>query len=193
MMKGINKPVHETVKRIPKNSVGVELGVWKGDSSKLFAKRASELHLVDAWSVEPYDNLENRDAYYERYADITGGTTPADFMKYYDRIHKDVVNRFVDSEHVKIHRMDTDAFFETFDRNVDWFYVDAAHDELGVYKDMVNAYNHLVKFGGGLIFGDDYGNKPGVVAGVDKFMAEHPELKLNNFYMNQFEIKVDVS
>lgn len=191
MMKGVNRPVYETVKRIEQGSVGVELGVWKGDSSKLFAECASELHLVDAWSVDPYKDLENLDEYYKRYASITGGTTPEEFMKYYDKIYKKVVDRFANSKHVKVHRMDTDTFFETFDRKVDWFYVDAAHDELGVYKDMVNVYNHLIKFGGGTIYGDDYGNKAGVVAGVDKFMVEHPELTLNNFYKNQFEIKVN--
>lgn len=36
-------------KLLPKNSVGVEIGVWRGDSSVEFLERCSHLHLVDPW------------------------------------------------------------------------------------------------------------------------------------------------
>ena len=43
---------------------------------------------------------------------------------------------------------------------------------------------------GGYIFGDDYSDaKPGVKKAVDTFINE-TGLFLNNFYMDQFEIKV---
>ena len=32
------------------NSVGAELGVWQGESSEKFLKRAKHVHLVDSWS-----------------------------------------------------------------------------------------------------------------------------------------------
>lgn len=190
MMIGKNIHVLETLNRIPQNSVGVELGVWKGNSSELFAQRTKRLHLVDSWSTEPYTELESYSSYLERYSSITGGDTPEDFMRFYDAVHAGVVNKFRDNNSVIVHRNTTEEFFETFDEKVDWFYVDAAHDEEGVYLDLTNCYNYLKAHGGGIIFGDDYGNKAGVVAGVDRWMAEHPELTLNNFYKNQFEILV---
>lgn len=40
MMFGKNPGTDETWKRIPEYSVGAELGVWKGESSLKFLKRA---------------------------------------------------------------------------------------------------------------------------------------------------------
>ena len=54
MMLGKNVGSEETWKRIPFNSVGVEIGVWKGDSSEKFLRKASHLHLVDQWSPIAY-------------------------------------------------------------------------------------------------------------------------------------------
>ncbi len=189
MMIGTNRNVHETIKRMPLNSVGVELGVWKGDSSELMSQKTRKLHLVDSWSVEPYKHLETYDSYLKRYQSVTGGNTPKDFMSYYDKIYQSVVDRFQQNLNVKIWRMPTTNFFKLFDEKVDWVYVDAAHDEEGVYLDLVNTHKHLAAHGGGTIYGDDYGNKQGVVKGVDRFVAEY-DLKLNNFYNNQYEIKL---
>lgn len=192
MMFGRNGEVQETIKRIPKSSIGVELGVWKGVSSELFSKKTSTLHLVDSWSVEPYTELESYESYLDRYSKLTGGSTPDDFMRFYDKVHAGVVNKFKNNKNVKVYRMTTDRFFETFDQDVDWFYVDAAHDEAGVYRDMTNCYNYLKSRRGGIIFGDDYGVKLGVVAGVDKFMKNNTNLVFDNFYGNQFEVRVDI-
>jgi hypothetical protein len=191
MMIGTNQQIKMTIKKIPFQSVGVELGVWKGNSSEYFAKKTRRLYLVDSWSVEPYKHLskDEYNRYLDRYADMTGSRDPQSFQMYYDQIHAGVVEKFSDNLNVSIWRMDTDKFFKTFNEKVDWFYVDAAHDEDGVYKDLCNTRNHLLKYGGGLIFGDDYGNKAGVVAGVDKFVEEFG-LTINNFYANQYEIKI---
>lgn len=189
MMIGTNRNIHETIKRMPNYSVGVELGVWKGDSSELMSQKTRKLHLVDSWSVEPYKHLESYEDYLKRYSGITGGNTPKEFMNYYDQIYESVCQRFQQNLNVQVWRMDTKRFFRMFDEKVDWFYVDAAHDEDGVYEDLVNTYKHLTSHGGGIIFGDDYGNKKGVVKGVDRFVEEY-KVNLNNFYNNQYEIKV---
>ena len=54
MMFGKNPGTDETWKRIPENSVGAELGVWQGESSEKFLKRAKHVHLVDSWSPIVY-------------------------------------------------------------------------------------------------------------------------------------------
>ena len=52
MMVGRNIGSTETAKRIPKDSVGVEIGVWRGDTTEKFIKNAKEIVAVDPWSVE---------------------------------------------------------------------------------------------------------------------------------------------
>lgn len=190
MMRGVNTQVLETVKRIPSNTVGVELGVWMGDSSEKFLSKAKKLFLVDSWDITPYkENDEVWQRFVDRYKGQVGGDTEENFVKYYDSIYEAVVERFSSRVNVDISRMTTDKFFETFNEQVDWFYVDASHEEDGVYKDLVNCYDHLKKHNGGMIFGDDYGNKPGVVKGVDKFVKDY-KLSLKKFAVNQYEIKL---
>ena len=58
MMFGKNPGTDETWKRIPEYSVGAELGVWQGESSEKFLKRASHVHLVDSWSPVVYEESD---------------------------------------------------------------------------------------------------------------------------------------
>ena len=193
MMFGRNPGTDDTWKRIPEGSVGVELGVWKGDSSTKFLKRAGHLHLVDPWSVVAYedsDEFGDYQGYLDRYSGLVGSNNPDDFQKYYDGIYRDVANKFKNSP-VTIHRMTTDDFFEKFDEKVDWVYVDALHSFEGCLNDLRNA-RKIIKSGGS-IFGDDYGNekyrKEGVERAVNQFIEE-TGLKLETFSLDQFEIKV---
>ena len=185
-----NQGTDETWKRIPSGSIGVELGVWKGGSSAKFLKNASFLHLVDAWSIEPYKGSDENggwEGYLKKYSDlVVGSKDPNEFQKYYDGIYADVCKKFKDKP-VKIWRMSTDKFFEQFDQKVDWVYVDAAHSYEGCLYDLRKSLT-IIKPGGS-IFGDDYGNKKGVVRAVDEFIQE-TGLQLDNFYKNQIEIKV---
>ena len=188
-MFGVNTGSNETWKRIPQDSVGVELGVWKGESSAKFLKRAKHLHLVDPWSAVAYedsDEFGDYQGYLNRYSKLVGSNNPADFQKYYDSIYENVKRRFANHS-VTIHRMTTNRFFETFTERVDWVYVDALHSFDGCLSDLRNSIK-IIK-SGGFIFGDDYGNKPGVVKAVDTFIQE-TGLTLNNFYSNQYEIRM---
>jgi len=189
MMFGKNPGTNETWKRIPNGSIGVELGVWKGDSSEKFLQRAKHLHLVDPWSVVAYedsDEFGNYEGYLDRYSKLVGSRNPKDFQKYYDDIAESVQLKFKNNP-VTIHRMTTDEFFDTFEGQVDWVYVDALHNFEGCLSDLRNSLK-IIKVGG-VIFGDDYGNKPGVIKAVDAFIAE-TGLTLETFSTNQYEIKV---
>lgn len=189
MMFGTNAGSNETWKRIPENSVGVELGVWKGDSSAKFLQRAKHLHLVDPWSVVAYedsDEFGDYEGYLSRYSKLVGSRDPEDFQKYYDRIAESVAERFKFFP-ITIHRCTTDQFFQLFAEQVDWVYVDALHSFDGCLNDLRNSLKIVRP--GGLILGDDYGNKEGVVRAVDAFIAE-TGLTLNNFHANQYEIRV---
>lgn len=201
MMFGRNPGSDETWKRIPKGSVGVELGVWKGDSSEKFLRRAGHLHLVDPWAVTAYENSDEFGdyvGYLKRYSSIVGSTNPNDFQRYYDTIYKNVLKRFANKS-VTIHRMPVIEFFKVFNQQVDWVYVDALHSFEGCLNDLRKSLTIIRP--GGSIFGDDYTptkpdkrvrGKPGVTAAVDTFVKE-TNLPFNNFYLDQFEIKVDAS
>jgi len=187
MMLGTNIGTDETWKLIPKDSVGAELGVWKGESSVKFLQRAGHLHLVDPWSAVAYedsDEFGDYAGYLNRYSKIVGSNKPEDFQKYYDGIAESVKMKFK-NDPVTIHRITTDEFFDTFEGQVDWVYVDALHSFEGCLSDLRRSLKIIRP--GGFIIGDDYGNKPGVVQAVDQFIKE-TSLTLDNFHTNQFRI-----
>ena len=97
MMFGKNPGTDETWKRIPEGSIGAELGVWKGDSSEKFLRRAKHVHLVDEWApavFEGSNEFGGYDAYLKRYSELTGEATTEGFVRYYNKIHEGVVKRF---------------------------------------------------------------------------------------------------
>jgi hypothetical protein len=188
-MFGVNVESKHIVNRIKENTIGVELGVWKGSSSEKFAKKTKHLHLVDAWAPESYQVSKEHgtfDDYLERYSKLVGSKNPEDFVKFYDKIYNEVKSKFAGLP-VTIHRMSTDDFFKSFNEKVDWVYVDAAHDYEGCLKDLRNSISILNK--NGTIYGDDYLNKPGVKAAVDQFVKE-TGYTLNLVYGSQYEITI---
>ena len=184
MMVGGNPGAKETAKRIPKGSVGVEIGVWRGDSSALFLQRASHLHLVDPWSIEPYQ-MGGYAVYLNRYTKIVGSPDPAKFQRFYDDVHSEVVRRF-EGQAVTIHRCTSAVFFAEFKGVVDWVYIDGLHTFKGCAADLIGVRG-IIKPGGS-IFGDDYGNKDGVTKAVDHFV-KRSGLSVDHFG-NQYQIKV---
>ena len=190
MMFGKNPGTDATWKRIPEYSVGAELGVWKGESSAKFLKRASHIHLVDAWAPEVFEGSNEfggYQAYLERYSKLTGEATTEGFERYYNKIYESVASRFADSP-VTIHRMSTAKWFDTFDEKLDWIYVDASHAYEGCLHDLTRAVGMIKP--GGKLFGDDYGPKKlGVKNAVDQFI-KNTGYTLNNFHDDQFEVQL---
>lgn len=168
MMFGKNKGAIEIAKRIPLGSVGVEIGVWRGDSSALFLERAKHIHLVDPWALTPYkesDEFGDYKAYLQRYTALVGSGNPEQFQRYYDNVYASVALRFGDK--ATIHRMTSAEFFISFHEPVDWAYIDGSHSYAGCLADLRGA-RKITK----VIYGDDYGNKVGVTRAVDDFAKE---------------------
>ena len=187
MMVGTNTGSEAVWKHIPEGSVGVEIGVWKGDSSEKFLRRASRLHLVDPWAAEAYegsDEFGDYEAYLKRYAKLAGAPTVGAFNRLYDDIYQSVVKRF-QGKPVTIHRCTSAEFFEKFNDSVDWVYIDGSHSHEGCLDDLRNALKITEHF----IFGDDYGNKPGVTAAVEQFISEE-NLEVEFLGGNQYKIMV---
>ena len=172
MMFGKNLGSAKVADLIPVGSVGVEIGVWRGDSTALFLERAQHIHCVDPWSVTAYedsDEFGDYQKYLDRYSKLVGSSDPREFQKYYDQVYRSVCDRFP-SELVTIHRCRSGEFFTRFGFKVDWVYVDGAHSFAGCLADLEGA-KRIVK-PGGFIFGDDYGNKPGVTDAVYAFASD---------------------
>lgn len=157
------------VRMLPRDAVGAEIGVWRGDFSArlLRATRPVKLHLVDPWRFmggEAY-----REAWY-------GGREAAD-QAAMDRIHAEVVRRFrreVAAGIVEVHRTTSAEAASLFaDGYFDWVYVDGDHLHEAVRSDL-ELFAPKVR-PGGLLAGDDYGLpgwwEDGVTRAVDEFAA----------------------
>lgn len=196
-----NKQSIEVAKKIPKNSRIAELGVWKGYTSRhLLDTDPTMLYLVDAWSVEPYqyENNEHRtfEEYIARYSKMVGSSDPEKFQEFYDTVYFDVLEHFYSFNNVQVHRRTTNDFFRWFElfeeERLDFVYLDASHEYKQVLFDLEESFNVLLKPKTGILFGDDYNNKPGVKKAVDEFRKKYKnEIKsFNNFYKNQYLIKL---
>lgn len=188
MMFGKNKGVKYTAKRIPPGTVGLEIGVWKGESAATFLRRGvKHLHLVDPWSVEAYKDTAEFGGFPEflnRYAPLVGAAEPKAFQQYYDAVANKVATRF-SGQPVTIHRMTSKEFFESHIKigGIDWVYLDGSH----AYAEVMSDLMHAGQITRGPIFGDDYGNKPGVTMAVNDYVDQSGS-QLEVYGGNQYEI-----
>lgn len=190
MMVGFNSNSSSLIDVIPKNSVGAEIGVWRGDSSELFLKKTSPklLYLVDPWSFSAFAaNLtaEELQEHIKKYSVLTGSADPKDFDRYYDSVYYAVVRRFQNNKNVRVCRSTSAIWFDTFDQKLDWIYIDGDHTYAGCLYDLTNCLKVMKPTG--IIFGDDYGNKVEVKQAVDDFVSSRG-LELKIYGKNQFMI-----
>ena len=153
--------------RLPRGSVGAEIGVWKGDFSArlLDAVRPSRLHLIDPWRFEEtgYERAWYGGALAKSQADM-------------DAIHDSVLLRFaaeIATGTVVVHRATSaDAAASLADSSLDWAYIDGNHLYDFVRGDL-EAFAPKLRTGG-LLAGDDYGSQgwweDGVRRAVDEFV-----------------------
>lgn len=154
---------------LPQDSIGAEIGVWKGDfSARILTRvRPQELDLIDTWTFFDEPTYERA-----RY----GGRAVRGQVEM-DEIHRDVVSRFaseVSRGVVKVHRLTSHEAADLFpDAHFDWVYIDANHLYDFVLGDLQTYYPKVKP--GGLIAGDDYGEEGwwgnGVKHAVDEFVA----------------------
>jgi hypothetical protein len=152
---------------LPKNSLGAEIGVWRGDFSArlLEVVQPKQLHLIDPWKHEP-------SAMY-KYA-LYGGLTKRG-QEEMDRHYADVCARFQAQAargQVTIHRgFSADVLGQFPDAFFDWVYIDGNHLYEYVKKDLELSLRKTKP--GGFVAGDDYVGgqwwKDGVTKAVDEF------------------------
>jgi len=133
------------LRKLPKKSVGCELGVWKGDFSKEILRiiKPKKLYLIDPWLYQP------------KYPDSWYGGASANSQKDMDDIYKSVKALFDNNEEVQIIRIKTEDLLNCIPNNhLDWVYIDGNHQFEYVLKDL-QVFSQKVKKGG-IICGDDY-------------------------------------
>jgi hypothetical protein len=163
-------------KYFPKDSVGAEIGVYRGSFSRtiLDSVKPKSLYLIDAWSSD--------------LCDANNYLTQDTMNKMYDG----VVKRFENNSEIKIIRKSSlDALEDFEDESLDWIYIDASHDYDNVKLDILN-WHKKVKIEG-YIFGDDYNSsrsgsyKDGVIRGVHSALHElESNIKIVETIGNQY-------
>ncbi len=138
-------PRMKLLKRLPKSSIGAEIGVWKGEFSVKILEVAApkELHLIDPWQFQG------------EFPERMFGGTVAKEQKDMDDIYESVKRKFADRNNVTFHRGFSDQVLDEFpDDYFDWIYVDGNHYYEYVMKDLQLSLQKVKP--GGFITGDDY-------------------------------------
>lgn len=151
------------LKALPENSVGCELGVWKGDFSAeiLDIVKPKKLYLMDPWLFDP------------AFPASWHGGSVAKSQQDMDDICEAVRNRFSAFGSVElIRKKSDDPTDEIPDGSLDWVYIDGLHQYDVVLHDL-RKFAGKVK-PGGIVCGDDYGRGTGtpVTAALNEFLAE---------------------
>jgi len=170
---------------LPPQSVGAEIGVWKGGFTKqiLEAVNPKELFLIDpyayqpsytsAWYGKPELDQKKMDAIFEE--------TKADL----ETLSRNVELHFLREDSTKAHQKIEEG-------GLDWVYIDGNHTYEFVKKDLLNFYPKVKV--GGYITGDDYDLQGwwdnGVKKAVDEFIQEHTaQIEVLELKEEQFVIR----
>lgn len=151
---------------LPPRSVGAEIGVHRGDLSARLLRRLElrRLHLIDPWKYAdspPHPKMWH--------GGRTGGS-----QRNMERRYRGVLRRFerqIADGTVVVHRgMSWDIADEIPDGSLDWAYIDGDHSYEAVKRDIA-AYVPKLR-PGGVLAGDDYGERSGPRAGVTRAVDE---------------------
>ena len=154
---------------LPKNAVGAEIGVWKGEFAATLLEHAAprKLHLIDPWQTR--EEPEYDQAWY-------GKACGADM----DSVFEEVCARFaseIASGQVEIHRQPSAIAMASFpDDALDFVYIDGDHSYDAVRSDLEQAIRKVRRRGA--ICVDDHMTGrwwgDGVVRAVNEILGAYP-------------------
>lgn len=165
----------------PKNSIGAEIGVHKGEFSEEILKtvKPKKLFLVDPW-VSLIDDKYKK----SWYGEFTS-------QKEMDERYKKVCQKFLNYRNILILRkFSTEITNDIEDNSLDFVYIDGDHTFDSVCKDFDIFFKKVKK--GGIIAGDDYINNNwwgnGVIDAVHLNLF-YKDLKVIYLEKDQFVLK----
>jgi hypothetical protein len=157
----------ELLSKLPKASVGVEIGTWEGDFAARLLKRTrpKRLYLIDPWEYR--DDGPYAGAWFG--AGRSGGQARMDAI--YEGVRERFEAQIASGQVVVLRSRSADAAAQL--ELLDWVYVDGDHSYEGVKADLEAFYRKLKP--GGIIAGDDYGVdgwwRDGLIRAVDDFAS----------------------
>lgn len=167
MLADINARRH-ALTRMPKQGIGAEIGVHKGDfsASILQISKPKRLYLIDPWKC--FDSPDHKTSLFG-----SDNVSQTDMDARFQAVEK----RFKKVPAVRILRDTSDAAAVSIrNKELDFVYIDGDHNYAGVQADLENYYPKVKT--GGLIFLDDYTLtgwwRDGVVRAAHEFLARHP-------------------
>jgi len=140
----------ELLNTFPKNSIGAEIGVWKGEMSGLILEvvQPNMLYLIDVWE---FDLPKGFGQLPEGY----GAKNAKKNQKAIDEIYIRVCSKFLDKNNVTITKGFSKDVAKTLeDESLDWVYIDANHEYFGVLEDLTEYYPKVKP--GGIVSGHDW-------------------------------------
>jgi len=160
----------ELLELLPKNSIGAEVGVFKGEFAQemLEVVSPSMLYLIDPWR----GMINSGDKNGQNLEYINGN-------EYYTKV---ILPKFGGMSNVKVLREESTILNSFEDNSIDWIYVDADHQYHSVKHDLALAYSKVKV--NGYILGHDYNHTihPSVVRAVDE-LCEQNNLEIQ--YLSQ--------
>lgn len=127
---------------ICKPVTAIEVGSWLGSSTRFIAERlpaGGKLYAIDTWRGSPNEPLHLRDP-----------KLPYLYQLFLSNVkHAGLTNVIIPV------RMESLEAAKALKVQADFIYLDASHDEINVYKDIIAWYPHLKE--GGIFCGDDWG------------------------------------
>lgn len=153
--------------KLPENSTFIEIGVWKGASICYLAELAKELNKkIHIIGVDIFaDKLDNVN---DTYKVTKNKINPNNYLQFIYHLQQIKCLDFV----TPLALFSEDASILFNDSSVDCLFLDGAHDENSVYKDLDCWISKVTS--GGYICGHDY--KDGIKPIIDKYFKE----KLND-------------
>jgi hypothetical protein len=146
--------------RLPINSIGCEIGVWKGEFARHLYNILSpkKMYLIDPWKFEV------------QYPDRWYGGSAAENQDDMSSLYNMVNSIFRKKSNIEIHRGTIETFLDDYKKNkemLDWAYIDGNHS----YEFVLNDLKYVKKCmtPEGIISGDDLQSQD-VQRAVEDFM-----------------------
>lgn len=151
-------------KYLPQNSIGLEIGVWKGEFSEQILQHLTplKLYLCDPWQFTPQ--------FPDRWYGGTQAHSQEDMDQIFDRVQQKL-QHYTDKTSISYLRTTSNLLPDLIaPQSLDWCYIDGDHSYDQVLADL-NICFDLVK-PGGLITGDDYDQGNDIQRAVSAFLYQ---------------------